>query len=88
VTNVQLLHAVPDYEPLRAWAVSPVSSPPPGWQHLLRGGMATWVRQTSAVPPAAATHAPSPPAGPGLVAAPLARLVAAMIAEMIAQVCS
>lgn len=86
--RVKLSQEVPDYEPLRAWTVSPISSPPPGWQHLLRGGMATWVRQTSAVSPAAVTHASGPPAGPGLVAAPLTRLVAAMIAEMIAQVSS
>jgi hypothetical protein len=86
--HVKLSQEVPNYELLRAWAVSPVSSPPPGWQHLLRGGLATWVRQTSAVPPEAGTHAPGPAAGSRLVAAPLTRLVAAMIAEMIAQVCS
>ena len=51
---------VPDYEPLRAWALSPVSSPPPGWRHLLRGGMATWVRQTPAMPP---RTAPQPSCG-------------------------
>jgi hypothetical protein len=83
VTRVQLLHEVheaPDYESLRAWAVSPVSSPPPGWRHLLRGGIATWVRQPLVVPPTA----PNPPGGTKPVATPLARLVAAMIA----QVCS
>ncbi|MGO8947561.1 MAG: hypothetical protein ACLQUY_07840 [Ktedonobacterales bacterium] len=74
-------HEVPDYEPLRAWALSPVSSPPPGWRHLLRGGIATWVRQTPAVP-AAAPIEPSPPPGVWLVAAPLTRLVAAMIAQV------
>jgi hypothetical protein len=84
VTSVKLLHTVPDYEPLRAWAVCPVSSPPPGWQHLLRGGMVAWVRQTLVVPPTA-SH---PPAGTKPVAALLARLLAAMIAEMIAQVSS
>jgi hypothetical protein len=80
VTTMQRSHAVPDYEPLRAWAVSPVSSPPPGWGHVLRGGMAAWVRQTPAMPP----DAPSSSARTGLDVAPLARLVAAMIA----QVCS
>lgn len=82
MTSVKLLHAVPDYEPLRAWAVSPVSSPPPGWQHLLRGGLASWVRQTPAVPPATVTCAPRPPAEAGGGATPLARLVAAMIAQV------
>jgi len=78
VASVKMAHAVPDYEPLRTWAVSPVSSPPPGWQHLLRGGMATWVRQTPATLPSAR----SPAAGTGLVAPPLARLLAAMIAQV------
>ena len=77
---MQRSHAAPDYEPLRAWAVSPVSSPPPGWGHMLRGGMAAWVRQTPAMLP----DAPSSSARTGRDVAPLARLVAAMIA----QVCS
>ena len=88
MTSMKLPQKAPDYEPLRQWALCPVSSPPPGWQHLLRGGVATWMRQMLAVPPAAVTLVPSPPATAGCVAAPLARLVAAMIEDMIAQVFS
>ena len=51
MTAMQRSPAVPDDEPLRAWAASPISSPPPGWGHLLRGGMAAWVRQTPATRP-------------------------------------
>ncbi len=68
----------PAYEAARMWALHPVSHPPSGWAQLLRGGIATWARET---------QAPLPSLSPSqelarLDVAPLLTLVAAMIAEV------
>ena len=68
----------PAYEAARMWALHPVSHPPSGWAQLVRGGIATWARET---------HAPLPSLSPSqeparLDVSPLLTLVAAMIAEV------
>ncbi len=66
------------YEAARAWALHPVSHPPPGWAQILRGGMACWVQVRHA---AMGSASPSPqPAR--LSISPLLTLVAAMIVEV------
>ena len=35
----------PAYEAARSWALQPVSHPPPGWAHMVRSGLATWMRE-------------------------------------------
>jgi hypothetical protein len=32
------------YEAVRSWALHPVSHPPAGWAHIVRHGVATWMR--------------------------------------------
>lgn len=68
----------PAYEAARTWALQPVSHPPAGWAHMVRTGIATWVREEHrpTVPPAL----PSQPVH--LSVSPLLTIVAAMIAEV------
>jgi hypothetical protein len=35
----------PAYEAARSWALHPVSHPPPRWAHMVRHGLATWMRE-------------------------------------------
>lgn len=64
------------YEAARTWAVHPVGRTPSGWAQIVRGGMATWMRETHP-----AMEAPSlQPAR--LSVSPLLTIVAAMIAEV------
>ncbi len=35
----------PAYEAARSWALQPVSHPPPGWAHMVRYGLASWMRE-------------------------------------------
>ncbi len=66
----------PAYEAARTWALHPVSHPPSGWAQILRGGIATWMRER---------HPPmkSPSLQPArLSVSPLLTIVAAMIAEV------
>ncbi len=66
------------YEAARTWAVQPISHPPPGWAHIVRRGMASWMQQT---PPE--MEAPKPFSQPArLDVSPLLTIVAAMIAEV------
>jgi hypothetical protein len=66
----------PAYEAARTWALYPVSHPPSGWAQILRGGIATWMRERHPL-----MKSPSPqPAR--LSASPLLTIVAAMIAEV------
>ncbi len=66
----------PAYEAARTWALHPVSHPPSGWVQILRGGIATWMRERH--PPM-----PSPSPQPArLSVSPLLTIVAAMIAEV------
>ena len=68
----------PAYEAARTWAVHPISHPPPGWVHIVRRGIATWMRET---PPRMGS--PKPLQGPArLDGSPLLTIVAAMIAEV------
>jgi hypothetical protein len=66
------------YEAGRTWALQPVSHPPAGWAQIVRGGIATWVRETH--PPVVAPQ-PAQEAAQ-LTLSPLLTLVAAMIAEV------
>lgn len=68
----------PVYEAARRWALHPVSHPPPGWAQILRGGIASFLREK-----------PAPMGGASLSQelaclshSPLLTLVAAMIAEV------
>ena len=69
----------PAYEAVRAWALQPVSHPPPGWVQMVRYGLATWMRERQplvrqAAPPEALLKRSD---GSGLFT-----IVAAMIAEV------
>ncbi|HKF36404.1 MAG TPA: hypothetical protein VKB35_05840 [Ktedonobacteraceae bacterium] len=66
------------YEAARTWAVRPISHPPPGWAHIVRYGMASWMRHT--LPEMEAPKLRPEPAH--LEVSPLLTLVAAMIAEV------
>ncbi len=68
----------PAYEAARMWALHPISHPPSRWAQLLRGGIATWVRQTH--PPMASPSLEQKSAH--LSVSPLLTIVAAMIAEV------
>ena len=68
----------PAYEAARTWAVHPIAHPPPAWAHLVRRGMATWMRET---PPEVETLKPFSQRA-RLDVAPLLTIVAAMIAEV------
>ena len=35
----------PAYEAARLWALQPISRPPPGWAHIVRSGLAIWMRE-------------------------------------------
>ena len=68
----------PAYEAARTWVVQPISHPPPGWAHIVRCGMASWMQHT--LPE---MEAPKPLQEPArLDVSPLLTLVAAMIAEV------
>lgn len=68
----------PAYEAARTWAVHPISHPPPAWAHLVRRGMATWMRET---PPERESPKPLSQLA-RLDVSPLLAIVAAMIAEV------
>lgn len=66
------------YEASRTWAVQPISHPPSGWAHIVRRGIATWMRETpSEVGSPTSLHEPA-----RLDISPLLTIVAAMIAEV------
>ena len=68
----------PAYEAARTWAVHPISHPPPGWAHIVRRGMATWMQQTHPE-----RESPKPFSQLArLDVSPLLTMVAAMIAEV------
>ncbi len=68
----------PAYEAARSWALQPAGRPPPGWAHMVRTGIATWVREEHrpTVPPALTSQPVH------LSVSPLLTIVAAMIAEV------
>jgi hypothetical protein len=66
----------PAYEAARTWALHPVSHPPSGWAQILRGGIATWMRERHPPMKSPSLH----PARLGV--SPLLTIVAAMIAEV------
>ena len=68
----------PAYEAARTWAVHPISHPSPAWTHIVRRGMATWMRLTPQE-----MESPKPLSQLAcLDVSPLLTLVAAMIAEV------
>ena len=68
----------PTYEAARSWALHPISHPPPGWVHLVRYGVATWMLGWQpSVPQASESAAHKRSDGSGLLT-----IVAAMIAEV------
>jgi hypothetical protein len=69
----------PAYETARWWAVQPVSHPPPGWAHIVRHGLATWLQERR---PATRQAAPQETALKRSERSGLLTLVAAMIAEV------
>ncbi len=69
----------PAYEAARSWALQPVGRPPPGWAHMVRHGLATWMRERQ---PAASLAAPEVAFLKRSDYSPLLTIVAAMIAEV------
>jgi hypothetical protein len=69
----------PAYEAARWWAVQPVSHPPPGWVHIVRRGLATWMHEWR---PATRQAAPQETLLKRSDHSGLLTLVAAMIAEV------
>ncbi len=68
----------PTYEAARAWGLHPVSHPPSGWAQILRGGIASWLREKH---PSLPSQPPEPLCA-RLGVSPLLTIVAAMIAEV------
>jgi hypothetical protein len=68
----------PAYEAARSWALSPVSHPPPGWAHIVRHGLATWMRERQPSAP----QAPQEAILKRCDCSGLLTIVAAMIAEV------
>jgi hypothetical protein len=68
----------PAYEAARAWALHPVSHPPPGWAQILRHGIASWMRETH--PAMASPSLSQEPARLSL--SPLLTIVAALITQV------
>jgi hypothetical protein len=68
----------PAYEAARTWALHPVSHPPSGWAQILRGGLASWMRETQ-TPMVSASLLPQ---SARLSVSPLLTMVAAMIVEV------
>ena len=69
----------PAYEAARSWALHPVSHPPPGWAHLVRYGLASWMREKQ---PEARLAAPQEALLKKSDCSGLLTIVAAMIAEV------
>jgi hypothetical protein len=69
----------PAYEAVRSWALHPVSHPPPGWVHMVRSGLASWMRERR---PEARMAAPQESLEKRSDCSGLLTLVAAMIAEV------
>ncbi len=69
----------PAYEAVRTWALHPVSHPPPGWAHLVRYGLATWMRER---PPSVRQAVPEVALDPRPDCSGLLSIVAAMIVEV------
>ncbi len=68
----------PTYETARSWALHPVSHPPPGWAHMMRHGLATWMREWQP----SVQEAPEVAVLKRSDCSPLLTIVAAMIAEV------
>lgn len=68
----------PVYEAARTWGLHPVSHPPSGWAQILRGGIATWLRERHLLVPSQSPE----PLSARLGVSPLLTIVAAMIAEV------
>jgi hypothetical protein len=66
------------YEAARTWALHPVSHPPSGWAQIVRGGLASWMREKHA-PMVSASLSPQ---SARLSVSPLLTMVAAMIVEV------
>lgn len=69
----------PAYEVARSWALQPVSHPPLGWAHLVRHGLATWMREKQ---PSVRQAAPEVTLLTRPDCSGLLSIVAAMIAEV------
>ena len=69
----------PAYEVARSWALQPVSHPPPGWAHMVRHGLATWMRERQ---PSIRLAAPEVALDPRPDCSGLLTIVAAMIGEV------
>lgn len=70
----------PAYEAARSWALQPVGRPPPTWAHVLRHGLAIWMRER---PPARSLVAPEV----ALLKRPDCSGLLTIVAAMIAEVC-
>lgn len=70
----------PAYEAARSWALHPISRPPPGWAHMLRSGLASWMQERQ---PEACQPAPQP----ALIKRPDCSGLLTIVAAMIAEVC-
>jgi len=69
----------PAYEAARSWVLQPVGRPPPGWAHMLRSGLATWLQERQE---ASSLAAPEVALDPRPNSSGLLTIVAAMIAEV------
>lgn len=69
----------PAYEAARSWTLHPVGRPPPGWAHMVRHGLATWMQERQ---PMGSLAAPEVALIPQPTCSGLLTIVAAMIAEV------
>jgi hypothetical protein len=67
------------YEAARSWALQPISRPPPGWAHMVRYGLAIWMRERQPAVNLAVSGVALPKKSDG---SGLLTIVAAMIAEV------
>jgi hypothetical protein len=69
----------PAYEAARSWALQPISRPPPAWAHIVRSGLAIWMRER---PSEGSLVSPDIALIKRLDGSGLLTIVAAMIAEV------
>jgi hypothetical protein len=71
-----------DYEPIRAWALSPSAIRPPGLAQILCGGLIKWLATAQPLPTSSSARLRAPTLLGD--STPFSTLVAAMIAEVFA----